>query len=116
MVGMLEPTFKENVLGQAEVRELFKVPRAGTVAGCMVRSGTVTRGSRLRVIRDGQPIYDGRIATLKRHKDDAREVASGFECGILLENYSDIKLSDIIESYMMEELPVEVTRLESTKK
>ena len=101
--GMLAARVTEEIGAEVEVRELFKVPRAGTVAGCMVRSGTVTRGSRLRVIRDGQPIYDGRIATLKRHKDDAREVASGFECGILIENFNDVKVGDVLETYSLTE-------------
>jgi translation initiation factor IF-2 len=105
MVGMLKPEFEEAVTGEAEVREVFSVPRVGKVAGCYVRSGTITRGSKVRFLRDGVVIWKGEIASLKRFKDDAREVASGYECGIGLENFQDLKAGDVIETYSVREIP-----------
>ena len=105
MVGMLKPEFEEVVTGDAEVREVFSVPRIGRVAGCYVRNGTITRGSKVRFLRDGVVIWKGEIASLKRFKDDAREVASGYECGIGLENFQDLKPGDIIETYSVREIP-----------
>ncbi len=97
--GMLEPEEREFVLGHAEVREVFNVPRAGRVAGCFVTDGKVTRGASARLVRDGIEKYDGRIASLRRFKDDVREVQEGYECGIGLENYQDIQVGDVIEVY-----------------
>jgi translation initiation factor IF-2 len=97
--GMLEKKRTEQVAGEAEIRELFKVPKVGTVAGCMVRSGIIRRADKIRVVRDGQQIFDGRIGTLRRHKDDAREVQNGFECGIWVENFNDVKVGDTLETY-----------------
>jgi translation initiation factor IF-2 len=105
MVGMLKPEFEEVVTGDAEVREVFSVPRIGRVAGCYVRNGTITRGSKVRFLRDGVVIWKGEIASLKRFKDDVREVQSGYECGIGLENYQDLKPGDIIETYTVREIP-----------
>ncbi|MBR3692051.1 MAG: translation initiation factor IF-2, partial [Clostridia bacterium] len=102
--GMLAPKFRENVLGHAEVRQTFHVSGVGTIAGCMVREGKITRSSKARVVRDGVVIYEAEIASLKRFKDDAREVAQGFECGIGVEKFNDIKEGDIIESFVMEEI------------
>ena len=99
LVGMLSPVQTEETLGEAEVRALFRVSRLGTIAGCMVTSGVVRRNSLVRVIRDGTVIYETSIAQLKRFKDDAREVAEGFECGILLEGFNDLKEGDILEAY-----------------
>jgi translation initiation factor IF-2 len=99
LVGMLRPVEQEATLGEAEVRALFKVSRLGTIAGCMVTSGLVRRGARVRVVRDGTVIYETSIAQLKRFKDDAREVQEGFECGILLENFNDEKEGDVLECY-----------------
>jgi translation initiation factor IF-2 len=99
LVGMLRPVEQEETLGEAEVRALFKVSRLGTIAGCMVTSGVVRRGARVRVVRDGTIIYETRIAQLKRFKDDAREVAEGFECGILLDGFNDVKEGDVLEAY-----------------
>ncbi len=99
LVGMLKPVETEEVLGEAEVRATFKVSRLGTIAGCMVTSGVIRRNAQVRVIRDGTVIYDTSIADLKRFKDDAREVAEGFECGIRLENFNDIKEGDVLEAY-----------------
>jgi translation initiation factor IF-2 len=97
--GMLKPEFEEVVTGEAEVREVFSVPRIGKVAGCMVQTGVITRGSKVRFLREGTIIWKGTIASLRRFKDDVREVREGFECGIGLENYQDLKGGDIIETY-----------------
>ena len=99
LVGMLSPVQTEETLGEAEVRALFKVSRLGTIAGCMVTTGVVRRGARVRVVRDGTVIIETSIAQLKRFKDDVREVAEGFECGILLENFNDVKEGDILEAF-----------------
>jgi len=99
LVGMLTPVQTEETLGEAEVRALFKVSRLGTIAGCMVTTGTIRRSAQVRVVRDGTEIYDTSISQLKRFKDDAREVTEGFECGILLEGYNDLKEGDILEAY-----------------
>jgi translation initiation factor IF-2 len=99
LVGMLKPVEQEETLGEAEVRALFKVSRLGTIAGCMVTSGVVRRGAQVRVVRDGTIIYETSIAQLKRFKDDAREVSEGFECGILLDGFNDVKEGDVLEAY-----------------
>ena len=92
---MLKPVETEETLGEAEVRQLFKVSRLGTIAGCMVTSGVIRRGAQARVIRDGTVIQESTITQLKRFKDDAREVAEGFECGILLDGFNDVKEGDV---------------------
>jgi translation initiation factor IF-2 len=97
--GMLRPEEREVVLGEAEVRETFKVSRVGVIAGCSVRSGVINRQGRVRVIRDGVEIFDGVIASLRRFKDDVREVAQGFECAMVLDGYSDEKVGDVIEAF-----------------
>jgi len=97
--GMLEPETKEEILGNVEVRQTFKISRIGTIAGCFVTSGKINRNDSVRLIREGKEIYDGNIDTLKRFKDDAKEVSSGYECGIKIENYDDIKVGDIVEPY-----------------
>ena len=102
--GLLKPEEKETILGDAEVIELFKVSRVGTIAGSMVRSGVITRTSKVRVIRDGVAVYTGNLASLKRFKDDAKEVKEGLECGIGIENFNDVKVGDRIEAYRMEEI------------
>jgi Translation initiation factor 2 (IF-2; GTPase) len=102
--GMLRPEEKEVVLGEAQVRELFKVPKMGVIAGCSVRSGVINRQGRVRVIRDGVEIYDGAIASLRRFKDDVKEVRDGFECGIGVENFNDIKVGDVLECYKKEQV------------
>jgi translation initiation factor IF-2 len=102
--GMLKPEEREVVLGEAEVRETFKVPRIGLIAGCSVRSGVINRQGRARVIRDGIEIYDGNIGSLRRFKDDVKEVREGFECGIGIENFNDIKVGDVIECYRQEQV------------
>ena len=102
--GMLRPEEKEVVLGEAEVRELFKVPRMGVIAGCSVRSGVINRQARIRVIRDSTEIYDGNIGSLRRFKDDVKEVREGFECGIGVENFNDLKVGDVLECYRKEQV------------
>jgi translation initiation factor IF-2 len=102
--GMLKPEQREVILAEAEVRELFKVPRIGTVAGSYVRSGTFTRGAKVRVIRDGVEIYDGNLGSLRRFKEDVKEVKEGFECGIGVENFNDLKVGDVLECYRTEEV------------
>lgn len=104
MKGLLDPIYKEVVNGHAEVRQLFKVSGVGTIGGCYVTDGKIMRNSDVRVIRDGIVIQEGRLASLKRFKDDVREVASGYECGLMLENFNDIKEGDVIESFHMEEV------------
>ena len=99
--GLLEAKVTEKIAGEAEVRQLFKVPRVGTVAGCMVRSGTIRRTDKIRVIRDGQVVYEGNIGTLRRVKDDVREVSSGYECGIWVEHFNDVKVGDMLETYTL---------------
>ena len=104
MEGLLEPEYKEVVLGRAEVRETFKVPKVGTIAGCYVTDGKVVRSASLRLVRDSVIIFDGKILSLKRFKDDAKEVQTGFECGISIEGFNDIHVGDIVEAYTMEKL------------
>lgn len=99
MEGMLSPELKEQVIGEIEIRETFKVSKIGTIAGCMVLNGKVTRSSKIRLIRDGVVIHDGELASLKRFKDDVREVTKGYECGLNIKNYNDIEIGDIIEAY-----------------
>ncbi len=105
MVGMLEPEFEEVVTGDAEVREIFRVPKIGAIAGCMVLNGTITRGSKVRFLRDGTIIWKGAIQSLRRFKDDVREVERGFECGIGLSDFQDLKPGDIIETFEEREIP-----------
>ncbi|HUY30849.1 MAG TPA: translation initiation factor IF-2 [Acidimicrobiales bacterium] len=105
MVGMLAPTFEEVVTGEAEVREIFRVPRVGAIAGCYVRHGVITRGSKVRFLRDGVVIWKGAISSLRRFKDDVREVHESFECGIGLTDFQDLHQGDIIETYEDREVP-----------
>lgn len=106
MKGMLEPVYEEKVIGNLSVRETYNVSKIGTIAGCYVNSGKIQRDSGVRLIRDGIVITEGKLASLKRFKDDVKEVGSGFECGITIENYNDIKIGDEIEVYVMEQVPV----------
>jgi translation initiation factor IF-2 len=105
MQGLLPPTVSEQFLGRVEVRQTFNVPRIGTIAGCYVTEGTVKRGASCRLLRDGVQVHEGRVSSLKRFKDDVREVATGFECGIGIEGYNDVKLGDVIEFFVLEEKP-----------
>jgi translation initiation factor IF-2 len=100
--GMLAPKFKETVLGQASVRQVFKVSNVGTIAGCMVTSGKIARNAQLRLLRDNVIIHEGSVASLKRFKEDAKEVLTGFECGIGITDYNDLKEGDVIEAFIME--------------
>ena len=106
MKGMLAPKFKENLLGHAEVRQTIHVPNVGTIAGCYVQDGKITRQSQIRVLRDSVVIFEDRISSLKRFKDDAREVNSGYECGVGLEKFNDIKVGDVLEAFIMEQIEV----------
>ena len=104
MKGMLEPTYEEKVTGNLTVRETWKVSKVGTIAGAFVDSGYVTRDSGIRVIRDGVVVYDGKVASLKRFQDDVKQVKQGFDCGLTIENYNDIKIDDQLEAYEMQEV------------
>ena len=103
MKGMLAPKFREVELGRAEVRQVYKISNVGTVAGCYVLSGKLTRNCEIRVVRDGIIVADDKIGSLKRFKDDAKEVTSGYECGVTLEKFADVKTGDIFEAFTMEE-------------
>ncbi len=104
MVGMLEPTYEEQVIGMAEVREIFSVPKVGTIAGCSVLDGKILRTAKIRVVRDGVVIFSGKIESLRRFKDDVKEVLSGFECGIGIEKFNDLKVGDNLEAFIMNEI------------
>lgn len=106
MKGMLEPVYEEKVTGNLTVRETYNVSKIGTIAGCIVNSGSITRDSGVRLIRDGIVINESKLGSLKRYKDDVKEVKAGFECGVTIENYNDIKIGDEIEAYVMEQVPV----------
>lgn len=102
MIGMLEPDYKEVILGTAEVRETYKISNVGTIAGCYVLKGKLQRNAETRVIRDGIVIFESALSSLKRFKDDAKEVNAGYECGLTIEKFNDIKEGDIVECFMME--------------
>jgi len=99
MEGMLSPEMKEEISGTAEIRETFKISKIGTIAGCMVLTGKLFRNSRIRIIREGVVIHDGELSSLKRFKDDAKEVAKGYDCGLQIKNYNDIEIGDQLEAY-----------------
>jgi translation initiation factor IF-2 len=104
MEGMLAPEFEEKVVCNVEVRDVFKITRVGTVAGCYVLDGKINRNTKIRLIRDGIVVYSGDLGSLKRFKDDVKEVATGYECGLNINNFNDIKVGDIIEGYEMVEI------------
>ena len=104
MKGMLAPKFRENIIGHAEVRETYKVSKVGTVCGCYVQDGKIQRGCSVRVLRDNVVVHEGELASLRRFKDDVREVASGYECGMQVEKFNDVKIGDVIECFVMEEI------------
>ena len=104
MKGLLDPVYKEVIIGNAEIRQIFKISNVGTIAGCYVTNGKVARNAGVRVIRDNVVIHEGKLVSLKRMKDDAKEVGHGFECGIQLENFNDLKEMDIIEAFIMEQV------------
>jgi translation initiation factor IF-2 len=108
IVGMMESVYEEQVLGRAEVRQTFHVPKVGTIAGCYVTDGKIQRGQLMRLLRDGIVTYEGKNSSLRRFKDDVKEVQAGYECGIGIENFNDIKVGDVIESYFMQEIRPEV--------
>ena len=108
MVGLLDPVYKENIIGRADIKEVFHVSKVGTVAGCYVTDGKIERSAKVRLLRDDVVIFDGNLSSLKRFKDDAKDVSSGFECGVGLENYNDIKPGDVFEFYTLEEMKVEL--------
>ena len=103
LTGMLAPEMEEQILGTADVRQVFVVPRIGAIAGCYVSQGLIRRNGQVRVLRDSVVIYEGEVSSLRRFKDDVREVASGFECGIGIENFNDVKVGDTFEVYAMVE-------------
>ena len=107
MTGLLEPTIKETYMGRAEVRDTFKVPKAGTIAGCYVQDGIIKRDAQVRLLRDSVVIFTGKVGSLRRFKDDAAEVRNGMECGISIANYSDIKVGDVIEAFVSERVSAE---------
>ncbi|MBI4475719.1 MAG: translation initiation factor IF-2, partial [Acidobacteria bacterium] len=110
MAGLLEPTFREVHLGSAEIREIFRVPKVGSVAGCVVLEGRITRAgdAQVRLVRDHVVVHEGKIASLRRFKDDVSEVKSGMECGIALERFNDLKIGDVIDVYVVERVAVTV--------
>jgi translation initiation factor IF-2 len=108
IVGMMASTFEERILGHAEVRQVFHIPKTGNIAGCYVTDGKIERSQSVRLIRDGAVCHTGRISSLRRYKDDAKEVPSGYECGIGIENFNDIKVGDIIECFFLEEIKPEI--------
>ena len=104
MKGLRTPEYKEVIIGNAEVRQIFKVSNVGTIAGCYVLDGKIARNSIARVIRENVVIHEGKLVSLKRFKDDAKEVATGYECGLQVEGFNDIQIGDIIEAHVMEEI------------
>jgi translation initiation factor IF-2 len=114
MEGLLEPVYQEHVLGRAEVRQTFHVPKFGTIAGCSVNDGRIERNARMRVLRDQIVVYDGKLGSLRRFKDDVKEVKSGFECGIGVENFNDIKVGDILEAYELKAVKATLSDGEKT--
>lgn len=108
MQGMLAPEFEEKIVCNIEIREVFNITKVGTIAGCMVLDGKVTRNTKVRVIRDGIVIHTGELGSLKRFKDDVKEVTTGYECGLNINNFNDIQPKDIIEGYEMVELKVKL--------
>lgn len=108
MEGLLEPVYNENIIGRADIKQIFHVSKVGTIAGCYVTDGKIERGAKVRLLRDDVVIFDGNLSSLKRFKDDVKDVSSGFECGVGLENYNDIKPGDVFEFYTLEEMKVEL--------
>ena len=115
MLGLLEPTFKENYMGRAEVLNIFKIPKVGTIAGCRVQDGSIRRDSEIKVMRDGEQIFKGKIGSLKRFKDDVREVTNGMECGIGIANFGDLKEGDTLEAFSTEKMAADLGQLTSAK-
>src|SRR6185369_1081215 len=108
MTGLLDPTIKETYLGRADVQDTFRIPKAGTIAGCRVSDGVIKRDAEIRLLRDNVVVFKGKISSLKRFKDDAKEVSSGMECGIGIANYNDVKVGDQIEAFLSEKVATEL--------
>ena len=108
MEGLLDPIIEEKITGHAEVKETFNISRIGTIAGCVVNDGKATRDSNVRILRDSVVIFDGKLSSLKRFKDDAKEVNTGYECGITIERFNDVKVGDTFEFFMFEEFKQEL--------
>jgi translation initiation factor IF-2 len=108
MAGMMASTFEEQILGTAEVREVFQIPKVGNIAGCYVTDGKIERGQNLRLLRDGIVVFEGKNSSLRRFKDDVKEVQAGYECGIGIENFNDIKIGDTIDCYFLKEIRPEL--------
>ena len=104
MKGMLAPKFKESVIGHAEVRQTYKVSHVGTICGCYVQDGRIVRNCKVRVVRDGIVVHEGDLASLRRFKDDVKEVATGYECGLSIEKFNDVKEGDVVEAFVMEQI------------
>jgi len=115
MLGLLEPTFKENYMGRAEVLNIFKIPKVGTIAGCRVQDGSIRRDAEVKVMREGEQIFKGKIGSLKRFKDDVREVTNGMECGIGIANFGDLKEGDVLEAFSTEKMAADLGALTSAK-
>jgi len=115
MMGLLEPAFKENYLGRAEVLNIFRIPKVGTIAGCRVQDGVIRRDSEIKVMRDGEQVFKGKVGSLKRFKDDAREVTNGMECGIGIANFGDLKEGDVLEAFSTEKIAADLGALTSAK-
>jgi len=115
MMGLLDPTFKENYIGRAEVLNIFRIPKVGTIAGCRVQDGVIRRDSEIKVMRDGEQVFKGKIGSLKRFKDDAREVTNGMECGIGVAGFGDLKEGDLIEAFSTEKMAADLGQLTSAK-
>ena len=111
MKGMLAPKYKEVITGHAEIRQIFRIPSVGNIAGCYITDGKVARNSEIRLIRDGIVVMHGNLASLKREKDDVKEVAEGYECGMSIEKFNDIKEGDVIEAFVMEEIKQLLVRI-----
>ena len=115
MMGLLEPTFKENYLGRAQVLQVFRIPKVGTIAGCRVQDGVIKRDSEVKVMRNGEQVFKGKVGSLKRVKDDVREVTNGMECGIGINGFSDIKEGDVFEAFSTEKMAADLGQLTSAK-
>jgi translation initiation factor IF-2 len=114
-MGLLDPTFKENYLGRAEVLNIFRIPKVGTIAGCRVQDGVIRRDAEIKVMRGEEQVFKGKIGSLKRFKDDAKEVTNGMECGIGVAGFSDLKEGDLIEAFSTEKLAADLGALTSAK-
>ena len=115
MLGLLDPTYRENYAGRAEVLQVFRIPKVGTIAGCRVQDGVIRRDAEVKVMRDGAQLFKGKISSLKRVKDDVREVTNGMECGIGLGGFTDIKEGDLIEAFSTEKLAADLGALTTAK-